>query len=105
MSYRGEVQYIPNSFARYISSRSELSFKPLKVVLSASGGKKIDIIAEKMLFSGQNSKAPNSPSGMTYIGVFPLVDYYQNLLTRVHLIFWNKTPLPSWTFRVCGRRE
>ena len=24
----------------------------------------------------------------------PLVEYYQNPLTRVHLIFWNKTPHP-----------
>ena len=54
---------ISNYFSAYISLRSELSLKPLKVGLQASSSEKIDIIAEKVAFSGRNfrnSKAPNS---------------------------------------------
>ena len=65
--------------------RSELSFKPLKVRLAPPVVRKSTLKPKKVKFSGRND---------LYRRV-PLVEYYQNPLTRVHLIFWNKiTPNP-----------
>ena len=104
MSHRGKgVPHIgkfciPNNSLWFV-----LSFKPLNGVLAPPVVRKHNFVFFFQNFQLQTPltrKILLTQRNDLYRRV-PLVEYYQNPLTRVHLIFWNKTP-PSTSFRECS---
>ena len=97
---RGGGTTYPKKNSTYKSERSELSF-PLKDRLAPPVVRKSTLKPKKVKFSGKNSnfqtpltrKILLTQRNDLYRRV-PLVEYYKNPLTRLHLIFWNKTPHP-----------